>query len=221
MSPVNKEKNIKEDLLVAAGQILAVRGYAGTSIREIINQAGATLSSVNYYFGSKDQLYLETIRYVLDEKIDVANLFRRYNQTKTKTKQEISNRLGEMIRELFYAFFGVNPSAWYGQFLARAILESRTESNRLILELVNPSILEFEKVLHAQLPHVPEITISLFCPCLFGQIYFFAIAKEIILMSHGIKQYTPDYLRETIFHIARNMILPLGLPTPKEKIEKE
>lgn len=220
MSPVNKEKNIKEDLLIAAGQNFAVKGYAGASIREIIKQAGATLSSVNYYFGSKDQLYLETIRYVLDEKIDVANLFRRYNQTKTKSKQEISNRLFEMIRELFSAFFGVDRSAWYGQFLARAILESRTESNRLILELVNPSILEFEKVLHAQLPHLPETAITLFCPCLFGQIYFFAIAKEIILLSHGIQQYTPDYLRETVSHIARNVILPLGLPKPKMEIEE-
>lgn len=219
MSPVNKEKNMKEELLIAAGQCFAADGYAGASIRNIIQKAGATLSSITYYFGGKDQLYLETIRYVLGEKIDLATLFRRYIQAKTKTNQEISNHLFKLVHVLFSALAGMNHPAWYGRFLARAMLESRSEANRLIVDLIDPSIQDFKKTLHRQLPHLSKKTVLLFFPCLVGQIHYFIIAKELILMAEGTKVYAPDTLHETIEQIAVNMILPLGLPIPQITIE--
>lgn len=221
MSPVIKEKNIKEDLLIAAGQCFAADGFAGASIRDIIQKAGATLSSVTYYFGGKDQLYLETIRYVLGEKIDLAGIFRRYIQTNSKTKQEISNRLFTLVHDLFFVLFGMDHPSWHGRFLARAMLDSRPDANRLIVDLIDPLIQDFKKTLHLQLPHVPEKTILLFFPCLVGQIHYFIIAEELIIMAEGSKVYSPESFQEIVEQIAVNMILPLGLPTPKIRKEEK
>ncbi|MEL6332869.1 MAG: helix-turn-helix domain-containing protein, partial [Cyanobacteria bacterium J06626_26] len=47
----------KEQLLNVAEQLIAERGYAGTTVRAIATQANANLAAVNYHFGSKEELF--------------------------------------------------------------------------------------------------------------------------------------------------------------------
>ncbi len=49
----------RERLLDTAERLFAARGFAGTSVREITDAAGANLGAVNYYFRSKEILYAE------------------------------------------------------------------------------------------------------------------------------------------------------------------
>jgi TetR/AcrR family transcriptional regulator, regulator of cefoperazone and chloramphenicol sensitivity len=49
----------RERLLDTAERLFAGRGFAGTSVREITDAAGANLGAVNYYFRSKENLYAE------------------------------------------------------------------------------------------------------------------------------------------------------------------
>jgi AcrR family transcriptional regulator len=46
----------KTKLLDAAERLIGEHGYAATSLRQIISEAGANLASVHYHFGSKDEL---------------------------------------------------------------------------------------------------------------------------------------------------------------------
>ncbi|MDS1272697.1 TetR/AcrR family transcriptional regulator [Lipingzhangella sp. LS1_29] len=46
----------RDRLIEAAIRCLQRRGYAHTTTREIVAEAGAHLPAVNYYFGSKDEL---------------------------------------------------------------------------------------------------------------------------------------------------------------------
>jgi AcrR family transcriptional regulator len=46
----------KEKLLDAAERLIGEHGFAATSLRQIISEAGANLASVHYHFGSKDEL---------------------------------------------------------------------------------------------------------------------------------------------------------------------
>lgn len=46
----------------AATRLFAERGYAGTSVRDIAGEAGVDPALVIRYFGSKEQLFLETMR---------------------------------------------------------------------------------------------------------------------------------------------------------------
>jgi AcrR family transcriptional regulator len=94
-------------LLVAAGELFAERGMNGTSVRDIVTRASATLSSVNYYFGSKKELYFETIRYALNEKVRLDRVFVRFAEEDLTDSQEISNELCRNIRALFMTL--LNP----------------------------------------------------------------------------------------------------------------
>ena len=50
-------------LLQAARKLFAEKGVAATSIRELAQEAGVNVAAVNYHFGDKEQLYLETLRF--------------------------------------------------------------------------------------------------------------------------------------------------------------
>jgi len=52
------EPNARERLLETAIAMFAEKGYAGTSVREIVEQAGVSKPVLYYYFKSKERLFL-------------------------------------------------------------------------------------------------------------------------------------------------------------------
>ncbi|GAB3452324.1 TetR/AcrR family transcriptional regulator [Actinophytocola sediminis] len=56
----------RENLLTAARECLLHNGYARTTVRELVAASGANQASINYHFGSKDQLLTQAI-YDLNE----------------------------------------------------------------------------------------------------------------------------------------------------------
>src|SRR5690242_19878935 len=51
----------KQKILDAADTLFAAQGYSGTSLRQIIAEAGVNLASVHYHFGSKEELLHELV----------------------------------------------------------------------------------------------------------------------------------------------------------------
>lgn len=52
----------KQKILDAAERLIAEQGYAATSLRQIIAEAGVNLASVHYHFGSKEELLDEVVK---------------------------------------------------------------------------------------------------------------------------------------------------------------
>ncbi|OAI41878.1 hypothetical protein AYO40_02200 [Planctomycetaceae bacterium SCGC AG-212-D15] len=53
----------QERLLEAAAEVFAEKGFKAASIRLICKQAGANIAAVNYYFGDKERLYIEAVKF--------------------------------------------------------------------------------------------------------------------------------------------------------------
>lgn len=64
------DRNARSRLLDAAVELFTERGFAATSVREIVEKAGVTKPVLYYHFGSKERIYreiLEDTRRALEE----------------------------------------------------------------------------------------------------------------------------------------------------------
>jgi len=69
-NPKAKLEKTRFRLLTSASRIFAEKGFQESTIAEICEQAGANIASVNYYFGSKETLYLESWRFAFKQELD-------------------------------------------------------------------------------------------------------------------------------------------------------
>ena len=54
--------SVRRRLLAAATELFTQKGYAGTTVREIVTAAGVTKPVLYYYFRNKEGIYLELMR---------------------------------------------------------------------------------------------------------------------------------------------------------------
>lgn len=59
--PYARTRRRREEIVKAASQIFATRGYRGSSLVEIADAVGMTHAGVLHHFGSKDQLLIEVL----------------------------------------------------------------------------------------------------------------------------------------------------------------
>lgn len=57
--PDTQDIGVRERLLTAATELFACKGYASTTVREIVNAAGVTKPVLYYYFQNKEGIFLE------------------------------------------------------------------------------------------------------------------------------------------------------------------
>jgi AcrR family transcriptional regulator len=60
-----ESEDTRERVLAASQKLFAERGFEATSVRDITTEAGCNVASVNYHFGGKENLYIETFRTML------------------------------------------------------------------------------------------------------------------------------------------------------------
>ena len=60
------EPNARQRLLETATELFAAKGYAGTSVREIVDRAGVSKPVLYYYFKSKEGLYYAILEWAAD-----------------------------------------------------------------------------------------------------------------------------------------------------------
>ena len=72
MSLPDTSANVRQRLLDAALQLFSTKGYAATSVRELVEAAGVTKPVLYYYFKNKEGLYLALMEDALGDFFQVA-----------------------------------------------------------------------------------------------------------------------------------------------------
>jgi AcrR family transcriptional regulator len=52
----------KEQIITVAERLFAERGFSGTTLRNVVSEAGVNLAAVSYHFGSKEELFRAVVR---------------------------------------------------------------------------------------------------------------------------------------------------------------
>jgi TetR/AcrR family transcriptional regulator, regulator of cefoperazone and chloramphenicol sensitivity len=138
----NTEANLdaKTRLLLAAAELFAERGVAATSVREIVQAAKVNVAAVNYYFGSKENLYLEVLRYTFRQarslEQEVEPLIQEARQIGTPAAAALAIR--RYIQMFLQALFTVKEADRHLCLMARELADPSGTLDIIVEEFIIP-----------------------------------------------------------------------------------
>ena len=87
----------RTSILTAAEKLFSELGYEGTSTRQIAKEAGANMAMINYYFGSKDGVFLE----IMSNRIEgFSAQLAIINQEKTSVLEKLMQVIEQYARRI-------------------------------------------------------------------------------------------------------------------------
>lgn len=105
-----RKHGCREALIETAMRLFAERGFDGVSTRDLTDGADVNLGSIQYHFGSKAQLFIETVQAMMAES-GVAEA-REHLATGLSSREEAAVRLCEFVQGYFsYLLCPVGPQA--------------------------------------------------------------------------------------------------------------
>jgi len=218
MPEVSQRLETRELILHAAAELFGRNGFDGTGLREIVRVAGVNLSAVNYYFGTKEQLYGEVIRHVLAESIRTQEWSEELNRLEVRSAQEVSDLLYRMIRTLFLNYVGLDKSEWYAKLLNRALLESDPRVESAFVELQEPTIELLHRVLPGLVSQQCLDDIEFWIVSVFAQVHHYLIARNVLDRTFHRQASDQGFLDKAASYVARNSVIVLGLPAPRAEL---
>lgn len=105
----------RENILEAAGELIAEKGFAQTTNKEIVKKAGVDLAAINYHFGGRDGLYLAVLTLAHHHYLDGDQLAEL-----AASERSSEEKLGVFL-ETFLTKLS-NPDDWHGRVFARELL---------------------------------------------------------------------------------------------------
>ena len=199
-------------ILETAGALFARKGLDGVGVREIVKEAGTSLSSVNYHFTSKEKLYVACLRHVFDDRLGLSGVFGVLDDVRGLTPQGISDLLGSMVYRTLVAFLGPGTPAWYGELMVRSRMEMHHLSPRALYRLEEP--LKLRRFVQERCPHLSAVFVEHWFISLMAQLQYYIMEKEAVLLGFGLTSYDNDFLSATARFMAQSSALTLGLPMP-------
>ena len=119
-------------VLNAAGPIFAREGYEGATVREICAAAGVNLASVNYHFGGKETLYLETVKLAHQQKLSRVPLPALPEEAGREQK------LFNFIQTILNRLLGGGDSDWQTEVLIREMIRPTHACTPLVEDYIRP-----------------------------------------------------------------------------------
>lgn len=183
-----------EKIIECAGQLIAEKGFASVTSKEICRAAGVNLAAVNYHFGSRDGLYLAVLENVQQYLISIHTLTDLYESNLTP-RQKIEKCIDFLAGNAFYKI-DWQISAWVREVMnpSPAFMEIFRKEGLPKISVLIKMFSEYTGYTPGD-PKLYSGLITLFAPfvmCLLGRHY--AARKEmpvhipIEIMAENIKQ---------------------------------
>ena len=142
----------KERLLVAAGELFADRGFDTVSLRMITDRANVNLASVNYHFGSKEELIGavvdDIVRPVNERRLSLLSLI-------DYTKQDpIRKIINSFIDPVFDLSDSGNDDNKYYKLISRCIASRDDRVSSIIIKQFPEVLARFVSALTKALPSI-------------------------------------------------------------------
>lgn len=191
-------KETKEKLLQTATELFAKYGINGVSTRVLAKESGVNLSSINYYFGSKQKLYDAVLESII-EKISafITSKHAPLLEKQLPPNEEFKAFIGNMIDFLCSSAISNAQS----ELLIKEIVQPANAYHQLYAQVIEPMHKRLTTLV-MQATNFKEEEAILQVHCLMGQAVNFKIHKHALLRRLNKKDYTPQLIcqiKERVF----------------------
>lgn len=202
MAARSNDNNTKEELLRAAEQLFATKGYTQTTILDITRKAGCNVAAVSYHFHGKDQLYLEVFhrqarRATTQTQERIGRLFARGPDGVT-----VQMLIEEFIAASFEPFLTIREAHRTTRLLLRELHDPHGPPEMLLHEVMLPLKETLVAALVRVCPSLDRERAGMCIDSVFAQINHMVTAQAILARLGERQQFPFDVERFTA-HIVR------------------
>lgn len=141
----------RQQLLEAAGEVFADVGFRDATVRQICRRGNVNVAAVNYYFGDKETLYLEVMRYAH------AKALAKYPPLLgVSPEAPAEEKLQAFVHSLLLRIFDKGPTSWHGKLMLREMIEPTSALDSVVEERIRPMAGELWKIVAELLGASPQ-----------------------------------------------------------------
>jgi AcrR family transcriptional regulator len=215
MTNEDKKATAREALIEAAKTLFIERGYEAVSTRELAELAGVNLGAIQYHFGSKAKLFVETVRNLMQggRCIEAEEAL----QGECRTAQDAAVKLCRFI-EAFLRYLLLYEGPQPCRMMFREVFTSTSNDAEMMEALTSSVVNEFISPVHHALvdilskiaPALPADSLPIAAGSVIGQCSFYVTHRPFIARLRGADPGSPDAFGKAVREVARFSLRGLG-----------
>ena len=196
----------RDRLLLAAGQAFAEHGYEAATVRDICLEAGVNVAAVNYYFGDKRRLYIESVKHAHEARV------RQVPLPEWPAGKPAADRLHDFVANMLERMLGFGQPPWQVRLMMREVLHPTDACRELVEDYIRPHFALLVSILDELVggslgePELRRIALSII-----GQCFLYRAAGDVVGMlvppAELASLHTPAQLAD---HVTRYALAALG-----------
>jgi AcrR family transcriptional regulator len=194
-------------LLQAAQEEFAEQGFDAATVRAICKRAGANIGGINYYFGSKEELYIEAVKYAHTS----SAWMERFPIPSAETPPV--EKLKTFIREMVVRMHATTSRSAM-KLMMREMADPGKAAHVVVEEFMKPSALALKGILRELLPHADEPQILATGLSVMGQILFYRQNRPVAEMIFGKDAIALLDVDRVVDHITQFTLAAIGYAEP-------
>ena len=200
----------RERILSAAGQEFAERGYEAATVRDICLAAGVNVAAVNYYFGDKRRLYIESVKHAHRERVREVPLPELPSGTTPETQ------LAVFVHNMLERMLGFGRPPWQARLMLREVVQPTDACRELVEDYIRPHFEMLGRIIAALADgRLTEAEIRRVSLSIVGQCFLYRVAGDVVGMLVPQRElqsmHTPQALAD---HVTRYALAALGRGAP-------
>jgi AcrR family transcriptional regulator len=208
--PAEDARDPRVRILSAAGQEFAEHGYEAATVRDICTAAGVNVAAVNYYFGDKRRLYIESVRHAHEERL------RQVPQPEWPSDTSSAKKLHDFIDNMLERMLGAGQPPWQVRLMMREVLQPTEACRELVEDYIRPHFALLVSILdELAAGALSQAELRRVGMSIVGQCFVYRAAGEVVcmLVPQGEIEslHTPKPLAD---HITRYALAALGVAAP-------
>jgi AcrR family transcriptional regulator len=211
----DKKAHARDALLEAAKQLFIAKGYEAVSTREIAELAGVNLGAIQYHFGSKAKLFVESVRVLMQggRCLEAEEAL----QGECATQMDAAVKLCTFI-EAFLRYLLLHEGPQPCRMMFREVFTSTSSDPEMMETLTSSVVNEFISPVHHALvrilgtiaPEMSQAELPAAAGSVIGQCSFYVTHRPFIARLRGVDPGAPEAFKGVVRHVAVFSLRGLG-----------